>query len=87
MVLCTVPIDFATRNEGAFLEVVRNRRGYVKRCIVKCLPGFMRHVVASYCTANDGEKPISGRYGMARLQELPSGHVLYAFSGTIGSGD
>lgn len=87
MVLCTVPIDFATRNEGAFLSVVRNRRGYAKRCIIRCLPGFMRHVVASYCTATDEEKPIPARYGMARRQELPSGHVLYALAGTIGSGD
>lgn len=90
---CLIPVEFALHNE-AFLRLVRTRQrpptkhfrpGRIKhvRVIeahVICLPGFLQHLIRSY----QGQPRIE-RYGMSKLQELPSGHVLYTLAGTIGS--
>lgn len=84
-----LPFEFATRNE-AFLRLVWSRaavkRQRPRRLIeahLTCAPGFVRHILeAGFC---EHSHRISARYGMAKIQELPSGHVLYALSGTEGS--
>lgn len=90
MIIATVPVEFATRNEGTFIDVVRNRRNKVTRAYLKFCPGFFRHIVASFIDRTDGpdgaEIPIPARYGMAREQQLSCGHV-YSLCGTVGSGD
>lgn len=89
---CLIPVEFALRNES-FLRLVRTRqrpptkhfrKGRMKpvRIIeahVVCLPGFLQHLVLSFSA-----KPCAPRYGMSMVQELPSGHVLYALAGTEG---
>lgn len=84
-----IPWDFAARNE-AFLRLVwsrtavkRQRPRRLLRATLTCAPGFVRHILeAGFC---EHANRISARYGMAKIQELPSGHVLYALSGTEGS--
>lgn len=90
---CLIPVEFALRNES-FLRLIRTRqrpptkhfrKGRTKpvRVIeahVLCLPGFLQHLVSSFTST-----PCPTRYGMSMIQELPSGHVLYALAGTIGS--
>lgn len=66
----------------------KEREKRLKSATVVCLPGFMRHLVECGYLSPDGEGffPVTARYGMARQQELSSG-VVWALSGTRGSGD
>ncbi len=85
-----IPFDFATRNE-AFLRLVwtraavqRKRPRRLVRAILTAAPGFFRHIIeVGYCHESHC---ISPRYGMAREQQVSTGHV-WALAGTEGSGD
>lgn len=85
-IVATIDPSFATKNSPFFSvvwsrkAVKRNRPQRPVRAYLTGTPGFMQHILRAVC---GGEG--SARYGMVKLQELPSGHVLYALSGTKGS--
>lgn len=87
-------MEFAIRNE-AFLRLVRTRQRKITKHFrpgrkpqpariieahVLCLPGLLQHIISSFQA-----QPCPPRYGMSMRQELPSGYVLYALAGTIGT--
>lgn len=85
-----IPFEFATRNE-AFMRLVWSRKAVKRerprrllRAILTAAPGFFRHVIeAGYCCESHR---VSARYGMAKEQQLSTGHV-WALAGVVGSSD
>lgn len=67
--------------QSPFFAVVYNRRKHPTRAMITGAPGFMRHLLEDMRGVR-----MSPRYGMARVQELSTGHV-WALAGTAGSKD
>lgn len=61
--------------------VNRNRPQHPVRAYLTCDPGFLKHVVEALCGGHR-----SSRYGIARQQQLATGHV-WTLAGTHGSKD
>lgn len=86
-ILCKIDPAVAIK-DSPFFRVVWSRKAVKRqrpqhpiRAYLVGAPGFMQHIVDAIL-----KTPISPRYGMARQQQLSTGHI-WALAGTHGSKD